>query len=283
MPVNPDLLMDRRVEDEPCSYSERDSIQYALAIGVGSDPSKPPELAYVYEGGPMRTVPTMANRFLDCGFLKDSGWNFENLVHVGERLELYRPLPPRADMLANRSVTGFFNLGKDVGALVSVDTELRLAKDNTVLANVGRSYLARGDGSEGARAAVLPKPHPLPQRIADLSCDFQARNQALAFRLVDSMNPVHVELQSARRAGFERPVLQGRFTYGIACHAILKTICDYDFTLIAGMEVRFTAPVYPGDLIRTEMWQDGNAVSFRCLVPTRNAVVADHGKCVLAA
>jgi len=284
MPVNPDVLRARRVDDEPCSYDERDCIRYALAIGVGADPSRRPELAYVYENGPMRTVPTMANRFLGCDFLKDSGWDHERLVHVGERLDLYRPLPPRAEMLANRRVTGFANLGKSVGALITVHTELRLAKDDTVLANVGRSYLARGDGSDSTPIGDLPRQHRLPKRDADLSCDFQtAANQALAFRLVDSMNPVHVEWQAARRAGFEQPVLQGRCTYGIACHAILKTICEFDFTLIAGMEVRFTAPVYPGELIRTEMWQDGNVVSFRCVVPKRNVVVADNGKCVLVA
>lgn len=284
MSVSLEALTARRVDDEPCAYVERDCIQYALAVGFGSDPSQRSELAFVYENGPMRTIPTMANRFLAGDFMKTSGSDFEQIVHVGERLDLYRPLPPRADMLANRRVTGFTSLGKSVGALITVDTELRLAKDDTVLANVGRSYLARGPGANAAASGEAPERHPLPVRDADLQCDYQtALNQALLFRLVDSMNPVHVEWQAAKRAGFEQPVLQGRCTYGIACHAILKTICDYDFTLIAGMDVRFSAPVYPGDLVRTEMWQDGNIVSFRCVVPERKTVVIDNGKCTLAA
>ncbi len=283
MPLKPEVLTAQRADDEPCSYDERDCIQYALSLGFGRDPSQRDQLAYVYENGPMRTIPTMANRFLHCGFLKDSGWDYERLVHVGERLDLYRPLPPRADMLANRRVTGYANLGKAVGALITVDTELRLAKDDTVLANVGRTLLARGDGSDGAVSGQAPQHHSLPRRDPDLTCDFQTPpNQALIFRLVDSMNPMHVEWQAASRAGFSRPVLQGRCTYGIACHAILETICDFDFTLITGMDVRFSAPVYPGDLIRTEMWQDGNEVSFRCRVPERDSIVIDNGKCTLA-
>ena len=70
-------------------------------------------------------------------------------------------------------------------------------------------------------------------------------------------------------------------TYGVACHAILKTICDYDYTLIEAFEARFSAPVMPGDTITTDMWQDGNIVSFRCTVKERDSVVLRNGKCTL--
>ena len=81
--------------------------------------------------------------------------------------------------------------------------------------------------------------------------------------------------------GFDAPRLHGLGTCGVPCCAILQTICDYDFTLISGFNVRFSAPMYPGDLISTEMWQDGNIISFRCVVKSRNAVVINNGKCTL--
>jgi hypothetical protein len=37
----------------------------------------------------------------------------------------------------------------------------------------------------------------------------------------------------------------------------------------------------PGDTITTDMWQDGNVVSFTCSVKERDAVVLRNGKCVL--
>ena len=107
-------------------------------------------------------------------------------------------------------------------------------------------------------------------------------DQALLFRLSGDFNPLHADPVYARRAGFDAPILHGRCTYGIACHAILKTICDYDFTLISGLDVRFSSPAYPGDVVTTEMWQDRNIVSFRCRVESRNATVIDNGKCTLA-
>ena len=106
--------------------------------------------------------------------------------------------------------------------------------------------------------------------------------QALLFRLCRDRNPIHADPALARQIGFDKPILHGLATYGLACRAILKTICNYDHTLISGFDARFTAPVYPGEVITTEMWQDRNIVSFRCIARTRESLVLDNGKCTLA-
>jgi acyl dehydratase len=41
--------------------------------------------------------------------------------------------------------------------------------------------------------------------------------------------------------------------------------------------VRFSAPVYPGETIRTELWPDGERVSFRARVVERDVVVLNNG------
>ena len=48
--------------------------------------------------------------------------------------------------------------------------------------------------------------------------------------------------------------------------------------LVRAMRVRFTAPVFPGETIRTEIWQDGPVLSFRSSVPERNVVVLGAGR-----
>ena len=40
--------------------------------------------------------------------------------------------------------------------------------------------------------------------------------------------------------------------------------------------------VLPGDVITTDMWQDGDIVSFRCSVKDRDVIVLRNGKCKLA-
>ncbi|MDH3990392.1 MAG: MaoC family dehydratase, partial [Gammaproteobacteria bacterium] len=118
----------------------------------------------------------------------------------------------------------------------------------------------------------------------DLSCDITTRpDQALLYRLTGDRNPLHADPERARAVGFERPILHGLCTFGIACKAVLQTICDYDHTLIEAFDARFSAPVLPGDTITTDMWQDGNTISFSCSVKARDVIVLRNGKCTLAA
>jgi acyl dehydratase len=283
MPINYDDLMSTSILDEPFEYTEKDTMLYAIGVGFGSDPMDQNELHYVTELRALRTVPSMASMFVPANLLDDCGWDRSKVLHCEQRLELYRPLPPAAKLLTNHRIVGVYDLGADGGARILLESEARTARDETVLFSLGTTLLARGDGGFGGPAGKGVALRKLPDREPDLTCELSTRpDQALIFRLSGDLNPLHADPVYARRAGFAAPILHGRCTYGIACHAILKTICDYDFTLISGLDVRFSSPVYPGDRITTEMWQDRNVVSFRCLVQERDVIVIDNGRCTLA-
>jgi acyl dehydratase len=148
---------------------------------------------------------------------------------------------------------------------------------------MGCSIVARGDGGFGGPKGKGIPPHRPPRREPDLSCDITTRrNQALLYRLTGDRNPLHADPAAARAVGFERPILHGLCTFGVACKAVLQTICDYDYTLVHEFDARFSAPVLPGDTITTDMWQEGNVVSFACSVKERGVVVLRNGKCTLA-
>lgn len=283
MPIDYEELIATSIVDEPYRYAASDSILYALGIGLGSDPVDLRELPFVYEGEGPATIPTMAAMLLPGGFLDDCGWDFSQVLHAELGIELYRPLPASAALLVNRRVTGVHDRGKRIGVLIDVESEARLARDDSALFTLRNRLIARGDGGFGGPRGTRSLPHGLPKRDPDLSCDLPTRrDQALLFRLCGDLNPIHADPGVARQAGFSMPVLHGRCTSGIACHAILKTICEYDFTLIKGFDVRFTSPVFPGDVITTDMWQDRNIVSFRCTVKARGVTVINNGRCTLA-
>ena len=82
----------------------------------------------------------------------------------------------------------------------------------------------------------------------------------------------------AQAAGFPRPILHGLCTYGHAVRAVVKAACNHDPARVAHIEARFTAPVFPGETIHTEIWRDENVVSFRARLMERDMVVLDHGK-----
>ena len=283
MALDYDNVMSKVETDLPFTYTDTESILYALSVGMGRDPVDPRELPYVYEQGePLKTVPTLATVLVPEMFPVGLGWDYSQILHSEQRMQLYRPLPPAADLLINKRVVDVFDRGPKLGALILMEAEGRLASDDTVLFTLGCSIVARGDGGFGGPKGKGIPPHRPPHREPDLSCDIETRaDQALLYRLTGDRNPLHADPAQAREVGFDRPILHGLCTFGVACRAVLKTICDYDYTLIREFDARFSAPVMPGDTITTDMWQDGNVVSFTCTVKDRDAVVLRNGKCVL--
>jgi acyl dehydratase len=283
MPLDYDELMATEIIDLPLSYDNSEAILYALSIGMARNPLDSKELPYVYEQGPtFKVVPTLATVLVPDMFPPGLGWDFKQVLHSEQRMQLYRPLPEKADLLINKRVSAAYDWGPRKGALLLFEAEGRLASDDTVLFTLGCTVMARGDGGFGGPMGKGPRPHRAPRRDPDLSCDIETReDQALLFRLTGDRNPLHADPAVATEAGFEVPILHGMCSYGIACCAVLKTICDYDYTLIESFDARFTAPVFPGDVITTDMWQDGNIVSFCCSVKDREQIVLRNGKCIL--
>ncbi|MEL7187262.1 MAG: MaoC/PaaZ C-terminal domain-containing protein [Pseudomonadota bacterium] len=283
MPLDYDELMATEELDLPLSYTDTEAILYALSIGMGRNAVDLRELPYVYEQGEhFRTVPTFATVLVPDMFPPGLGWDFSQVLHSEQRMRLYRPLPPAADLKIDKRVVDAFDWGERKGAVILFEAEGRLASDDTVMFTLGCTVMARGDGGFGGPMGKGPRPHRAPRRDPDLSCELPTRkDQALLYRLTGDRNPLHADPGMASDAGFDVPILHGMCTYGIACRAILETICDYDHTLIEEFDARFTAPVMPGDTIRTDMWQDGNVVSFRCTAVERDVMVLRNGKCML--
>jgi acyl dehydratase len=123
----------------------------------------------------------------------------------------------------------------------------------------------------------------VPDRAPDLVHQSITRpDQALIYRLNGDRNPLHADPEAAKRAGFPRPILHGLCSYGVACHALLAAVCDYDATRIRSFDVRFTSPVFPGETLATEIWIDGDVASFRCTVPERRVIAINNGRAQLA-
>ena len=123
----------------------------------------------------------------------------------------------------------------------------------------------------------------MPERRPDLHFDIEVLPQAaLIYRLSGDRNPLHASPAVATVAGFKAPILHGLCSLGVAGHAILKTCCDYDPARFKSLALRFSSPVYPGETIRTEMWRDGEIVSFRARVLQRDVIVLNNGRAVVS-
>ncbi len=283
MALDYDTLMATSISDLPFAYGDTETMLYALSVGLGRDPLDARELPFVSNsGGAVKTLPSFATVLVPDMFPPDLGWDYSQVLHAEQRLTLFRPLPAAAELHIDKRIVDVFDRGPKLGALVLFEAEGRLANDGTVLFSLSNTIVARGDGGFGGANGKGPPPHRVPRREPDLSCEFGTRpDQALLYRLNGDRNPLHSDPAAAKNAGFDRPILHGLCTYGVACHSIMKTICSYDHTLVTGLDARFSAPVLPGDTIRTDMWQEGNIVSFQCIAIERDVVVLRNGKCTL--
>ncbi|MBI4184058.1 MAG: MaoC family dehydratase N-terminal domain-containing protein [Proteobacteria bacterium] len=279
-------LMARRFPDVEHRYSRRDTILYALGIGLGADPLDPGQLRFVYERE-LKAMPTMAAVLGYIGFWvkePDTGIDWVKVVAAEQGIAIHRPLPPEGAVVGRLRLTGIVDKGTGRGALIYSEREVIEKDSGALLATVTQTLFCRGDGGFGGPSGPVREPHPLPARAPDLACDLAtAANQALLYRLSGDGNPLHADPEVARRAGFERPILHGLATLGVACHAIVRALCAYEPERLARIEVRYSRPVYPGETIRTEMWRDGRTVGFRARALPRDVVVLDSGLAELAA
>ena len=264
-------------------YGDREAMLYALSIGMGRDPLNTTELDFVFEKNPLKTIPTMASVVARVPLLMNCGFDYTKVLHAEQHLRLHQPLPAESELIADARVIEAFDKGKAKGALIYTETTARSKSDGSPLFTATSSIFARGDGGFGGSTASSPQPHVIPDRRPDTTCSIKTRDdQALLYRLNGDRNPLHADPELANNVGFPVPILHGLCTYGTACLAVLKTICNYDHTLITGFDVRFSAPVYPGETIITDIWRDNHIVSFECRVAERNVTVIRNGKCTLA-
>ncbi len=275
-------------EPAPGGYTDRDTLLYAVAIGMGRDPLDHKELEYVCETVGKRVVPTAATVLSRASRPAGGGrssltskMNFALMLHGEQRLTVHQPLPPAAETRVGSRTTGVYDKGKGKGALVTSETDVTLA-DGSPLYTLGSTMFFRGDGGFGGQSEGAPVPHPLPERKPDMVCEMPGRaDQAMVYALCGDRNPLHRDPEFAKKAGFDVPILHGLCSYGIACHAVLKTALDYDQTRVAGFDVRFSSPVFPGETQVVEMWEDGNVISFRVRIKERDVVSINNGKCTI--
>ena len=264
-------------------YSDQDTILYALGIGLGSDPLSSRELPFVYEQN-LQAVPTFGTTIAGRVGVNTErlGVNYKFVLHGEEETILHRPMPPAAKLIADSGVEAVYDKGAEKGALVVRRTVLRDEQDGGEIATLKRTIFARADGGCGGSDQPPPKPHSIPDRSPDEKLSYSIRkDQAALYRLSGDRNPLHIDPARATAAGLPAPILHGLCTYGMACRAVLEAYCDFDAELIASHAARFSAPVFPGELIEIEMWRDNNVVSFQVNVPARGVAVIKNGRTCL--
>jgi acyl dehydratase len=262
------------------AYSAKDTILYALGVGVGADPMDPRELPFVYEKS-LRIIPSQASVIAYPGaWLMDPalGIDYVKVLHGEQGIVFERPLEPTATVRGEYEVLGVDDKGPGKGAVISFEKRIVDAKTGTIICRVRSTYFLRGDGGCGGWKKPASVPSALPDRAPDRVIDLPTMpRQALIYRLNGDYNPVHIDPEVAAKAGFAKPILHGLCTFGIACFGLVQHLCAGDPTRLAEIFVRFSRPVYPGDTIRLELFEEKDSWRFRARTNERDGVVLDRG------
>lgn len=282
-------VLDWQFPDVEQRYDTRDAILYALGLGYGRDPLNEADLRYLYEqhDGGLRVVPSYSVVLGGPGaWMRDprTGIDWVRSLHGEQGLVVHAPLPPAARVIGRNRVTGIVDKGAGKGCLLLMERDIVDADSGTLLATRTSSSFLRGDGGCGAPARAQTKPEPLPTRAPDVVHTIDTRPEAaLVYRLSGDFNPVHANPAVARRAGFERPILHGLCTFGIACRALVATVGEHDPARLKSMQGRFSAPVYPGESQTVEAWiEGGGRVRFRTRIDARDVTAFDFGEAHIA-
>ncbi|MEY4578183.1 MAG: hypothetical protein RL701_2886 [Pseudomonadota bacterium] len=226
-------------------YDWRDVSLYALALCADDS-----DLQYVLDSPPPKVLPTYGvipaiGPMFEAAM--QTGGDLLQLLHTAQRTEQVRPWPAQGEMQTRAKVRGIWDM--KVGALLIVDTETDV--DGALAARTSWQLLLRGEGGFGGERPPTGARVRAPQnRAPDFEVEVPtARSQALLYRLTGDVNPIHSHPEVAKLAGFERPILHGLCSYGIAARVALKHLAGDDPARFKAFECKFSKVVMPGDTL----------------------------------
>ena len=263
---------------------------YAVGVGAGlSDPFD--ELQFTTEntrGVRQQVIPTfMTQMSVESRWLCELGfrsrqwegidWGYpEGMVHGEQSVTLARPIPPAGTVDLSEVLIGIYDKGS--GALILSERRATLADTGEYLGSTRMGLFVRDQGGFGGpRGPDDAQPWRRPDRAPDLTVSLPIPiGQSLVFRLLGDHNPHGTDPAVARDDGFDRPIFFGLGTYGFACRALLKGLCDGDAARFGAIEGRFSQPVHPGDVLDTHIWHTEGGAQFQTSVGG-NRLVIDRG------
>ena len=223
------------------AYREEDAILYALAVGARAQ-----ELELLYERE-LRVLPTYALA-LGLWAVEAAGasgaYDPLRTLHVGQRLDVRKPLPRSGEVEMEAHVAAVFDKGSAALLEVAVSSPVFDAIYDIWIPGAG------GFGGErGASARQAPTGDP------ELGLTLETSpQQAALYRLTGDRHPLHIDPEIASEAGFERPILHGLCLLGAASLALARGLGE-EPTSISQLAARFAAPVYPGTEVALAVWR----------------------------
>ncbi|NKI16394.1 3-alpha,7-alpha,12-alpha-trihydroxy-5-beta-cholest-24-enoyl-CoA hydratase [Spongiibacter sp. KMU-166] len=261
------------------SYSADDCRAYALGIGAGTDSTvAEAEARYLAEGNGVAAIPTMAivlNEGTMWTMDPATGINWRKTLHAEESITLHRPLPAAATLTATYQVDEIYDRGAGKGAFMYESRVL--SDDEGPVATIRIGTFLTANGGFGGTETTTPAPVKVPSdRAPDVTLTLSTPSRDnTRYHLGEQFVGALKNIPGAEG----KPPLRGVCAFGVAGRALLNMACGDQAARMKHMGLRYKAPVFADETLRTELWFDttpGKAY-FRVICVEREAVVMDNG------
>ncbi|MEE4492758.1 MaoC/PaaZ C-terminal domain-containing protein [Streptomyces sp. BE230] len=232
----------RELGTRTVSWTERDAILYALAVGAPAD-----RLDLVYEER-LRVLPTFALTLAQwapdaLGAL--GAFDVTTAVHGSQHLVVHGPLAASGELTTTARVSAV----RDKGAAAVFDVEVSCERFTATW-----SIFAPGCGDFGGERG--PSAPRRPDRPAEHALTVSTHDrQAALYRLLGDRHAMHIDPEAAKAAGMDRPFLHGLCTLAASLLPLAGTLGAHPAELVE-LEARFAAPAFPGDRLDLAGWTD---------------------------
>lgn len=246
-----------------------DAILYALSVGVSTE--EPNHLRYLYENDENFSIlPSMATtislnavyrsnileKVIEQYKLED---NLMRTLHGEQYLRIYEQITRLPITLAcETKILDVLDKGSS-GALIII--EVTTFDNNLPIFYNQLSFFMIGSGNFGGKRhteipAIITTENVPNDRPPDwIIAQPTTNDQAAMFRLCGDKNPLHIDSNFSKIAGFNQPILHGLCALGFATRHIVAVYADYDCHYFDSIKVRFTGTIKPGQTIETLVWK----------------------------
>ncbi|UNS96804.1 MaoC family dehydratase N-terminal domain-containing protein [Streptomyces tubbatahanensis] len=256
MPIDARQALAAEPRSTEISWDHKDVQLYHLGLGSGVPATDPAELRYTLESR-LHVLPsfaTVAGAGMGVvGGLSAPGIEVDlaAVLHGTQSVVTHRPLPVGGRATSTSRLADLYDKGK--AAVLVLRTDVTDAEGPLWTSEA--QLFVRGEGGFGGKRGPSARME-LPERDPDHVADRPIREeQALLYRLSGDWNPLHADPDFARLAGFERPILHGLCSYGMALKAVVDEVLGGDVTRVSSYAVRFAGVVYPGETLRVRVWR----------------------------
>jgi acyl dehydratase len=278
VPIDPAVATSTPYPDKVDSWDEDRVILYHLGLGAGTPPTDLDELNYVNERH-LKVLPAFS---VIPGFeavrpsLQGPGldYHLSKMLHGEQEVVVHAPLPPKAEIVSTARVESVYDKGKAALAILRADTR---TADGQELFTTRYSLFIRGEGGFGGDPSPAAEPWE-PKGDPDVVVEQTTLpQQAAIYRLSGDRNPLHIDPKFAAKAGFDQPILHGLCTYGMVCKAVVDNVLDGDTTAVGRYYGRFAGSVFPGETLRTKIWNQDGRILVETTILDRDIVAISNG------